>query len=321
MDSEDETPYLASLFFQLIPPIQYIHCVLYFQTDHFEHFYLRNRLAKGKLNRISALICMLSLINTGIHVVSLFVRHYDTEFPYFFTYHIVSKVLISILLVLSWIYGSLILFTNLSCFCLVFWKHSHLINDFCTKVKSDENEKTINEITQHLLYLIHNLKNSINDFQNIFSSFTFLGAIAFGFFIDRIIQGNFDFFPWNTFVVYVIMQIIFFFILVHLSSYRNGMSDLIRNPEYVFKYIRRYNIEELKRRFDENEEQYIIINLIEENGSLVDWTLLNDVINDDWTEFKFFGINIADFELIKRASVVIAFIIFANSIVNESLSP
>ena len=305
--------YIASFFFQLIPPVQYYNCIRYFQTDHFESFYFGNKININKIIRVTYIILLLSSLNVVGHLISLQIFSYDNEFPEYFDYPTHSQIIILVFLVCSWTYGNLILFTNFACFCLVFWKHSKQIHKFSQRLQLKDDQKSLNQLTQELTTIVYDLKNSITDFQNIFSNFTFLGAIAFGFFIEEITEGNFNFFPWNTFIVYAVIQIIFFFILVNVSQNRNGMSDYIRNPNHLFRFIRRYTVEELFQHFSRDDEKYILINLIEENANVADWNTLNNIINENWAEFIFFGINIADFELIKRSALIVTLIVMITS--------
>ena len=60
-----------------------------------------------------------------------------------------------------------------------------------------------------------------------------------------------------------------------------------------------------------HEKQFISI---EENGTSVDWLILNTILNDEWINFKFCGIPLNNIELIKRCIGLIALILGINKI-------
>lgn len=313
----NEFPYYSSFFYQLIPPFHYYYCIRYFSTDHFEKFYYKNSL-NGMLNLITMCIITCTLMNVSINIGRLFGTEYDGEFPFYHSLNDLSRIFIFVFLLISWIYGNFIVFLNLVCFCLIFCKHRRIIVEFSNKIHHEDCELSLNEIMQQLTFIVYDFKESIGHFQNIFSSFTFFGALSFGFFIQRIQNGNFELFPWNTFVIYLILQAIFFIMILNVSQHKNKMTDFIKNPVYINKYVKRYTINDIKQKFlDNTNDKFIVTNLIEENASLIDFMVLNQLFTDDWTEFKFFGFNIARFGLIKKGIVIVGLIIGINSILNE----
>ena len=319
-DTGEDIPYLASFFFQLIPPTQYYYAIRYWSTDHFEDFYY-DQTNRYTLNKITYVIIFMTVLNTVVNIIRLLHIGYDGEFAEFHSLEIIPKYIIFSTMLISWIYGNLILFTNLSSFCVVFDKHKTIISDFAQDILDEECVYTVNEITVNMMTLVYELKLSIGRFEKMFSSFTFLGAISFGLFLNRIRLGNLSFFPWNLFITYVIMQTMFFWVILAMNGRRNAMSDFITHPKYSQKYIKRLSYDDIKNHYPTREEkELLIINLAEENGSIADWNSLDRLLDKDWTEFKFFGINIADFELIKRGMALIGIILGLNAILNGTIT-
>lgn len=310
-----QIPYLSNFFLQLIPPFQYYHSIKYFRTNHFEEIYKYSSKTIS-LNTYTFIISIVVVINILVNIFRLYFIYYDGDFPNFHDYSTISQFIILILLVISWVFGYLIILTNLLCFSIVFTSHTKIIKDFSNEILDPHCPLILNEILVKLFPIIHHLKQSISEFQRIISSFTFLGAISLGLFIDRIKNGNLEFFPWNLFIMYIIIQFIFFWLILTMNGCKNGMSDFIINPEYAHKYIKRYTIEEIESHFDENDHTLLLINQQEETGSIVEWQTLCDLLDSDWTEFKFFGINIADFELIKRGIAFVALILGINALID-----
>ncbi len=308
-------PYYSSLFTQLVRPVQYYYCMQYFSTDHFEQFYYKNNL-KDFLDNITYFILFFATSNLIINMTRIITSEYDIEFAGYSEYSQLPRFGISVILFFSWIYGNLVVYTNLVCFCLVFYKHKNIIETFKKNVYSDECELTLNKIQEQLTNIVFEYKTSIGHFERIFSSFTLLGGIALGFYIERFRTGDFSYFPWNNFIVYILMQIMFFFTILDVNGCKNGMTDFIKNPKYTKKYIKRYTIEDIKLRFgeDEKDEKYILMNTVEENAAIVDFIALNQLFNDNWSQFKFFGFDIADFGLIKKGMVIVSMIIAINQL-------
>lgn len=314
--------YIAFIFFNSIPVTQYIFGFIYFQTSHFEDFYIKRNKHTG-MNFFSLIICGFSII---MSLVSYFILikdiENDGEFPdvHFFEY----KNFVFTYLWFSWIYGNLTLYTNLTAFSLVFCKHCSIIDKYINKLElnKESNDITINDIIQETLDIRHNLEYSIDMFKNIFSMFTILGGIALGLFIERIKVSSFFLFPWHKLIVYIIAQTIFILIIIKVSRNKDRLSDYIKTPIFVEKFLKRYNPKEIDEKFkDENEKemhQMIIINTLEENASTLDWIVLNDVINEKWTEFKVMGIDISDSSLIKKGVVIVGIIFALNNIFNLS---
>ena len=312
-ETNNEIPYLSSFFYQLISPIHYYYAIQYFSTDHFEQFYYQNNL-KSFLDVLTYCIIGFTFTNLGINIGRITRSEYDIEFPLYGDFTSTPQILIIIYLIFTWIYSNLIVCTNLMCFCLVFTKHKHIIFNFSSKIMDDECGMTLNEIMQELSTIVYNFKNSIGQFQNIFSSFTFFGAISFGFYIERFRQSNFELLPWNTFVTYIIMQIMFFMTILRVSQTKNGMTDFVKNPSYIRKYVKRYTVNDIRERFNADTTELVIANMIEENAGIIDFMTLNQLFLDDWVEFKFFGFNIANFGLIKKGIVIVGLVVAANSI-------
>lgn len=298
---------LAGIVFSLIPPTQYILFLIYFSSDHFESF-LSNR--KRELVYFIIFSC---IINIVINLIIIWgvgnVQENDGEFPRFGIFSRPIKILTTLFLLFSWFYGKTVVYTNLVCFCFVFYKHTKIIQNFVKKLEKtkDINTLSIDSITNELLYIRHDLEESIDMFKNIFSIFTILGAIGFGFFLERIKTGNFLLFPWTQFVIYVIIQIIFLLTIIRMNFHKEILIGYIRQPKFVDRFLTRYTAVDIQKKFEDN--QLIILNMVEENATTIDWIVLNSLSNETWTEFKVMGIDISDGSLIKKGIVMVTLIV------------
>lgn len=324
-ENENTNFYMSNLFFNLIPPIQYILAIKYFSTDHFERTYINNNKCNPncfpKLNKLTIILITFVFLRIIFNFLVLltnisFIERNDGQFPNFNNFTLTSKIFIGIFLFLSWLYGSFIEFINLMCFSLIFCKHSKIINNY---VKTLQNEKkgilTINDITQETIEIKYELEKSIDHFKNIFSSFTLLGAIGFGFFIDRIQNGNFTLFPWDSFIIYIIVQIIFLVVIIQVSNNIDNLSSFVREPRFIEKFLKRYTLRDIREKF--NDPQLVIINMEEENASTIDWMLLQSILKENWTDFQVMGVSVSDFNLIKKGLVLVTLIVAFNTYIGN----
>lgn len=319
-DKTDKNFMYSSLFFVLIPPTQYIFSVLYFSTSHFEEFYLNKSNLDPKCfpntNQFTILIILISLLLGVINFLFLSdVFTPDRDIPEILTGNKFADFFIEIS---AWVYGRFVIYVNLLCFSLVFCKHCKIIHEYVKKLENENlsrvNILSINIISQDILFIRNDLEQSIDHFKNIFSLFTLLGAIGLGFFFERIKDNNFDLFPWNQFVIYVIAQIVFIVIIFRVSKYQNDLIDYVRQPLFVEKFLKRYTIRDVQEKFE--DPSMISLNLDEENSSMLDWIILDRLLNEKWAEFNVAGIDISDGELIKKGIAFVAILTTVNSYIS-----
>ena len=102
--------------------------------------------------------------------------------------------------------------------------------------------------------------------------------------------------------MYFLIQIIY---ILNICVYNNNLEnirDFIREPFFVQKYLCR-----TKNNIDLEDGNIIILNLLEENATSIDWILLNEIINDNWMEFNIFGMKIGDGStFVKKAIFLLA---------------
>ncbi len=318
--SKQQSNFLYStLFFLLIEPTQYILSLIYFSTCHFEKFFINTHNFDPQCFPNTNILCLaiilfIIILGTINFVIVIDVFKENPNIPETLTG---NEPIDFVIQLLSWIYGRLTIYINLLCFSLVFCKHCKIIQSYVKKLEqenlSNTNVLSINIITQDILLIRNELEESIDRFINIFSLFTLLGAVGFGFFIERIKVGNFDLFPWNELIVYVIVQMVFIIIIYRVRSYQEDLIDYVRQPLFVEKFLKRYTVRDIQEKFD--DPAMISLNLDEENSSQLDWIILDRLLNEQWAEFKVMGIDISNGELIKRGIALVSILIAINTLV------
>tara|TARA_B100000579_G_C22275701_1_gene595874 strand:- start:131 stop:406 length:276 start_codon:yes stop_codon:yes gene_type:complete len=76
--------------------------------------------------------------------------------------------------------------------------------------------------------------------------------------------------------------------------------DLIREPFFVHKYLNRIKDNSLS-------EDIVVLNLLEENATSIDWIILNNIVDENWIDFNIFGLKIGNgTEFFNKAVAIIA---------------
>jgi hypothetical protein len=303
--------YISSFVFSLSHPFQYIFALKYFSNYHFEETYVNKSMTRYiGMNTYSIVIIIFTFITCVINIIGLYNGN-DYEFPGFESLSPSIKILVYILTSIDWIIGRTIVYTNITAFTLVFCEHCDTISKYIKKLEIESkmgiNSMSLNIITQDILEIRGKLKASIDHFKWIFSLYTIIGAIGFGIFTEKITSGSFVLFPWSRFVIYVILQTSFIISVYRTSANRERLTDFIREPEFIERFIKRYTMADVRKKFDDNT-QLIILNMNEENSNLIDWIILDKLLDENWAEFKVMGFDISDGELIKKGIVIVAFI-------------
>lgn len=307
---DDPNVYIASLFFNLIPVTQYILAIRYFQTTHFDDSTYKINW-DGYVVGIIALVIATNVISQIIISGVLDTEHNDGDFPGYetFTY----RVPLSIFLWVSWTYGKMVLYTNIVCFSVIFLNHRKTIRKYVT-ILNKTNDKTVNVITNDVLRVRNEFELSKKRLKGVFSMYTILGAIGIGLFLDRIQDGNFKLFPWQQFILYSITQLLFLFVVITVNKARNDLAECVRKPIFIDRYLKRYDLYEITTKMG-TDTQMVCLNVLEENATIMDWMLLNDLINENWTSFTVLGIDMADGNLINKSLVFVSLVVLLYNII------
>ena len=59
-----------------------------------------------------------------------------------------------------------------------------------------------------------------------------------------------------------------------------------------------------------------MLNLEEENASMMDWIILDRLLNEKWAEFSVMGIDVSDGTLIKRGITLVTLIVAFTAYIN-----
>ena len=313
---ETNVYFLSYIFFYSIYPVQYILSIIYYSSDHYDR--LINQWDRPYINNNYITLSKKEIVSISIFVTSLIISF--TSFglrlqnDYIYSYMNTSYNITSILL-LVWIYGRILILYNLFIFLFTFYIHLvDLKKDIDFLEKSNwiyySDTKRISDICTDIIIKKFELGESIKYLQNIFSSSTILGTIGFWIMLTNYKKYGCDQYLALLCIIYLIIQLYFFILIWLISNQQEDMKSAIRNPIFSSSWLHRVN-DLTKKNMNKYDKQFISI---EENGTSVDWIILNTILNDKWINFEFFGIPLNDGILIKRCIGLAGLILGINKI-------
>ena len=126
-------------------------------------------------------------------------------------------------------------------------------------------------------------------------------------------------------IIFSIIQILFFYIIYVVNNQKEHFLELVNSPSISRKFLSRYNYSSLNnydinyQKNDQNLSDYLyednnnefqrMINIEKDNATSIDWLILNDIINQRWTEFSVFGISLQDGTILKQGILLCSFFI------------
>ena len=319
-----------SIIFKLLIPVEYILSLIYFSRTHFDSFYLND--SNSKL-----IICIPSVkyVITGIitivsisSIVSLVLKisnngEFNQLDPLNYSNQpLMIKILILLFDLLQWFYGRSIILINLSAFTIVFCKHVKIIEGILeilnNKVYNRCDMKQLSFICKQVTRMRYELHNSIKYMENMFSTSTIIGAITMGYIFETRGKYSISEISVISILMFVFSQIVFFYIVCRVSNQKDELHKLINSPRIVKLFLSRLNKQEFDLYIQSNPEEYIhteeyintitkmeqMISIERENATSIDWLILNNILNQKWTEFTVFGITLQDGNILKKCIVL-----------------
>lgn len=305
----------SNAFFQCIPPTQFVLSRAYFSTYHFHQFYLSNvPRCFPNVSTLLLLCTLFTMVTSAISALSLHtgidIGMQDAVYTGFDDISLGGRVALSIVLFVSWMYGSMIVYVNLVCFSLVFCKHAKIIKDYVKKLEFEDSYLvglyTLNDLVQDIMTIRHELEHSIDLLTNTFSAFTLLGAIELALYADRIRNGNFDRFPWMSFALYAIVQSVFLAIVLRVSSQRESIQTLLKRPRFVRRFLKRFSVRDMEML---PLTDLVLVNMEEENANAIDFLLLEKIVDERWTTFTVMGLDVSRGDLIKKGILLVTTVV------------
>jgi hypothetical protein len=314
--------YLPPVFiFEIIVPIEYILGCIYFSKSHFDKLYLKNtdsinlKCLPSPNNNVFY-ISVASLLYSIFSVI-LKITYIDYESSLdIFNYRdisITSRIFVIAYDFLIIYLGSLILINNFFAFVVIFLKQIKDIESIILYLNniqySSKNIDQLSFMCNKIIQIRHYLHISIKNFENILSTVSVIGAVTIGYIFKAYQNYNYSEYGIHSLIFYFILQFIFFYSVYVVANQKERLHTLLNSPKIVKQFLVRIDD---KDSYDRTlEEINISTDLFSykknkeiDNATSLDWLILNNVLNQKWTQFTVFGVSLEDGNLLKNCVLI-----------------
>lgn len=318
--------YLITFLININTPVNYLWSKYYFTTNHFDLFINSCGYNCLSFTFIILLLTFLSIIVSFTNI--------DSFYNNFYYINELDKIPAIIIISIEWLYARLIFSLNLSAFTIVFCKHVKDIRKFINEFISNELDLEESYCLTPLISSVSNLRHSVEisiRFFNILLSFnTVAGGLALAIFFRHMYVlisenreftlANHEYYLLQSFSLYIICQIIFFYNVINYSELRNKLVKLIQSPSFINKFLTRWSTSKLKKKCKDKDEikhlNKMLICIEQENATSLDWIILEKLIQAKWMDFSILGISTQDGGLIKKVITFSSLIYLVLSYIN-----
>ena len=276
--------YFITFLVNINTPFNYIWAKNYFTTNHYDSY-----LNCCNNNCYSFIILILFLTLGSILVSFINIDYFYNEYYYINT---LPKNIGIPLVIIEWIYARLVSSLDLSIFTIVLCKHKTDIYKFIKEFESNEFDLEdcycLSSLISNIGSLRHTVEISIS-FYNILLSFnTITGGIALAIFIRKLynsynvtselILKPHELYLLQTFIIYIIGQLIFFYNVMNYSKYKDKLFKKLQSSSFINKFLTRWSTSKLKKKCNDLDEikhyTKMILCIEQETATSIDWIIL-----------------------------------------------
>ncbi len=309
-NSENFQEYLLTFLININTPVNYIWAKHYFSTNHFDIFINSCNYNCWSFVIFIIVITFISIIISLVNIDSFYNKYY-----YIYNF---NRSLAIIIVILEWLYSRLLFALTSSSFTIVFCKHVKQIRNFIKQIISNEfdleDSYCLSSLITNIASLRHSVEISIRFYNKLLSFITVTGGISLAIYI-RHLYNNFneentliiqqhEEYLLQSYILYIICQIIFFYNVLNYSELRNRLVKLIQSSSFVNKFLTRWSASRLKKKCKDKCEikhlSKIILCIEQENATSIDWMILEKLTRNKWMDFSILGISTQDGTLIKK---------------------
>ena len=239
---------IPTISFTIMQPIMYIIIHDVFSTNYFLNIYHESHNPKYKKihyclpneKKIVISVITISIISS---IVS-FIFYLITEKAFIYKeLDNLGDVFITILYILNWIYGRLILSLSFNIFFYVFIKQLKDLKYTYYKIDPDNIENMIGsmpvaDLLHDIIWVRHNFNTAIRMLEYVYITATICGSISIAYIIDYDIYTNDNIVAGGLFIL---IQGLFMAIISLVEQQRQKLLILIRSTKFSEKYILRRN--------------------------------------------------------------------------------
>lgn len=324
-DTNNFQEYFITFLININTPINYLWAKYYFSTNHFDLFVNSCNYNCWSFVVFIIIITCISIITSLINIDSFYNKYY-------YIYNLNKTIGVSIV-ILEWIYSRLIFSLTSSAFTIVFCKHVKQIRNFIKQIVSNEfdleDSYCLTALISNIASLRHSVEISIKFYNKLLSFITVTGGVSLAIFIKHlynktneeskniIILEKHEQYLLQSYILYIICQLIFFYNVIYYSELRNRLVKLIQSSSFINKFLIRWSASRLKKKCKDTCEikqlSKIILCIEQENATSIDWMILEKLTRNKWMDFSILGISTQDGTLIKKVITFSSLIYFVLS--------
>ena len=328
-DTKNFQEYMITFLININTPVNYLWAKYYFSTNHFDIFVNSCNYNCWSFIIFIIIITFISIIISLINIDSFYNQYY-------YIYNL-NKSLGIIIVIIEWIYSRLLFALTSSAFTIVFCKHVKQIKKFINQIVSNEfdleDSYCLTALISNIASLRHSVEISIKFYNKLLSFITVTGGVSLAIFIRHlhnktkqetneqtkkiITLQQHEEYLLQSYILYIICQIIFFYNVLNYSELRNKLVKLIQSSSFVNKFLTRWSASRLKKKCKDSCEIKhlckIILCIEQENATSIDWMILEKLTRNKWMDFSILGISTQDGTLIKKVITFSSLIYFVLS--------
>lgn len=344
---------LSVMIWSLMAPVEYILGIQYYRSGHLKSIWEDCRRIEMKLPGggwlVICYVCV-GVVMVGVSAILWSVFGMSRLFSI-----IRGRVGFEGSVVLIggyWLMSGLVISSNLVSFCLTFRKHlrdmRELKRDMEDRMIWHLDQSSMNELSRRVTNLRYVVNDSISHLENFYTTSTMIGAVAIGPMIEFKVW---DAYSLYYLVLYLICQGIFMWIIYQISSLRGNLTQLIRSPSIMSRYLTRirshHNVQVLQEQMhhgvslEELSQMRIaaycplrygdvassqtgavdaeMISLEYKMLAGLDWMILYQLLSESWAEFSLVGISFGDTSVIQKGMGITGLIVMVSTYLNTYL--
>ena len=324
-DTNNFQEYFITFLININTPINYLWAKYYFSTNHFDLF-----VNSCNYNCWSFLVFIIIITCISIITSLIDIDTFYNEYYYIYNF---NKTIGVTIVILEWIYSRLIFALTSTAFTIVFCKHVKQIRNFIKQIISNEfdleDSYCLTALISNIASLRHSVEISIKFYNKLLSFITVTGGVSLAIFIRHlynktneqmqkaIILEQHEKYLLQSYILYAICQLIFFYNVIYYSELRNRLVKLIQSSSFINKFLIRWSASRLKKKCKDACEikqlSKIILCIEQENATSIDWMILEKLTRNKWMDFSILGISTQDGTLIKKVITFSSLIYFVLS--------
>lgn len=311
--------YLTSFFLHINLFIIHLWCKMYFKTNHFESINMCKAF-KGTLIITSSII---SIVINLVDITSFYNEYHWLNI-------VNDRIVFFILISIEWIYSRLVIFLFVYTFMFVINQHINKLKKIKIQIEENEFDFEENVCLSNLIIKLAKTKDeiekTINLFNGIISYTTILGGISIAVFIKDVFpygfNGKFNFedhdrYLLHPIILYTCNQIILLVNMLRYSYSRGNILHFIKSIDFINRFLTRMSTEKIIKKSN-NNLNLVILNIIEDSSTTLDWLILGNMLSEKWLDFTVFGISTSDGKLIKQSITIGGTLLFVISFLQNN---